>query len=87
MASWVCNQDGTVFTVGADACPSPECRAQDAHEQGGDPDVNVFDLGAGDAEVSERLGLVPPAVEAQLVETGEGEIPKPREKRSGGDPR
>lgn len=67
MASWVCNQDGTVFTVYAPRCP--ECGAQDAYEQGGDPDVNVYDVAAGQEEVDERLGLIPPSAEESVADT------------------
>lgn len=82
MASWVCKVDGTVFTVGAPRCPSLECQARDAYEQGGDPDVNVYDVVAED-EVAERLGLVPSTVDVHLPEEGApvGNIPT-QKKRS-----
>lgn len=65
VTSWVCNQDGTVFTVYAPRCP--ECGESDAHEQGGDEDVNVYDLQATELEVAERLGaLVPGVVDVHL---------------------
>jgi hypothetical protein len=58
VTNWVCNRDGVVFTVGAAQCPELTCQARDAHEQGGDPTVNVYGL-AGEDEVGARLGLVP----------------------------
>lgn len=40
---WVCNACTAPFSVGAPRCPEQTCRARDAHEQGGDPGVNVYD--------------------------------------------
>jgi len=43
MANWICNEDGTVFPPGWLRCPELDCGARNAHEDGGDPDVNVFE--------------------------------------------
>lgn len=41
--TWVCNKCTAPFSVGAPRCPEQSCRARDAHEEGGDPAVNVYD--------------------------------------------
>lgn len=63
MAQWICNGCGSAFSVGARSCPEPGCKRRDAHEDGGDPTVNVYDRSEygpiEDDPVAQRLGLVP----------------------------
>ena len=71
MAQWVCNPCTAAFLVGLPRCPEPSCGARDAHEDGLDPGVNVYDA-------VEATGITDPAdawsAVAEAVAVGRGEL-------------